>query len=131
MIIECILLAASFCRQPTCYGVGCAKKHADKPVLALLATSVTVMAIDYHRTIAEAHRYHAGFDEHDPIVRPLVSHPLGLYALGSATDLAAALLGHRMRQSHRWYRHVWWLPQVGLIGTNANGYVFTVRHFPK
>jgi hypothetical protein len=54
--------------------------------------------------------------EHDPITRPFVgAEPTGprLLAFGIVAVTATSIVSDRMRRSHTWVRHIWWLPQVG------------------
>ncbi len=143
MIIECLLLSTSLCNslhfkpsQPKCEGVGCVQTQTrplfkDKPVMALLATNLMLMSLDYRATENTYQKFGTRF-EVDPIIRPLDPHPAALYAFGVASDFAAAWLGHRMRESrHRPIHDLWWVPQVALAGGNLMGYLSNVSkwHF--
>ena len=57
--------------------------------------------------------------EHDPITRSFIGReptwsrmiPFGIGAVS-----ATSVVSDKMRRSHTWVRHIWWLPQVGSIG---------------
>ena len=102
--------------------------------MALLGADLTAKVLDVHATERD---YHWGltrsclgpcFTEHNPIVRPLVPHPAAFYASQTAEALFFAWLGHRMRYSHTWVRHVWWLPQTLSFANNLEGYAYGKTH---
>jgi hypothetical protein len=39
------------------------------------------------------------------------------FGIGAVT--ATSIVSDKMRSSHSWVRHIWWLPQVGSIGGMA------------
>ena len=97
-----------------------------RPARPLQMTLATAQAAGFladsiqTREIVIMHRYipWPGPSEHDPITRPFVgAEPTGprLFAFGFAAVTATSIISDRMRRSHSWVRHIWWLPQVGSI----------------
>jgi hypothetical protein len=60
--------------------------------------------------------------ERNVLTRPFQSHGKALaYASTYAGLRASELLAERMRRSHNWTRHIWWLPQAALVGGSIYG----------
>ena len=98
--------------------------------MLLAALDVTAKVMDYRQT----HRDFmlGGFQEHNPILRPMLSHPSEMYAYGAAYAMGAAWLGHKMRTSHIGIvRKLWWLPQTYSIEQNVWGYSYTRMHYRR
>src|SRR5579863_701425 len=104
MIIECILISTSLCNA-----VAAKPKHTDvlpkrqnaivamlkdKPVMALAALDLTAKAMDYRQTEQDFRM--GGFEEHNPVLRPMLGHPAAMTAYGAAYALGSAFLGHKM-----------------------------------
>jgi len=110
MIVECILLASSLC-------------HAlrDRPVSALAVAQTTMVGVDYSQT--EYHANHGfNFHEHNPLLAPLVHHPVALGTDVVVGALFSAWLAHKMRFSkHMIFQKTWWLPQTIEIGGGICG----------
>ena len=137
MLIECILIGSSLCQAAN----KPAKSHdlprrqnaivailKDRPVMALAALDVTGKTMDYRQT--ERDFLLGGFQEHNPILRPMLGHPVAMYAYGAAYAMGAAWLGHKMRMSHIGIvRKFWWLPQTYSIEQNVWGYAYTRAHY--
>ena len=139
MIIECILIGSSLCQtvkgKPAKTDLP-RKEHAvvamlkDKPVMALVALDLTAKTMDYRQT--EHDFMLGGFQEHNPILRPMLGHPVAMEAYGIAYAMGAAYLGHKMRTSHiSIVRKLWWLPQVYSIEANVYGYASTRAHYRR
>jgi hypothetical protein len=76
------------------------------------------------REITIMHQYipWPGPTERDPITRPFIgAEPTGprMLAFDFAAVTATSIVSDRMRRSHSWIRHIWWLPQVGSIAGSA------------
>ena len=140
MIIECILISSSLCNavaaKPKHTDVLPKKEHAivsflkDRPVMALAALDITAKAMDYRQT--ERDFMLGGFQEQNPIVRPMLGHAVAMQAYGAAYAMGAAFLGHKMRTSRfRIVRSLWWLPQTYSIEQNVYGYAYTRTHYRR
>jgi|SRR5690348_3152560 len=140
MLIECILISSSLCQtvkaKPAKAHEFPHKENAivavlkDRPVMALAALDVAAKVMDYHQT----HRDFVlgGFQEHNPILRPMLGHPAAMYAYGAAYAMGAAWLGHKMRTSHIGIvSKLWWLPQVYSIEQNVYGFAYTRAHYVR
>ena len=139
MLIECILIGSSLCQAAN----KPAKSHdlprrqnaivallKDRPVMALAALDVTAKTMDYRQT--ERDFMLGGFQEHNPILRPMLGHPAAMYAYGAAYAMGAAWLGHKMRTSHIGIvRKLWWLPQTYSIEQNVYGFAYTRAHYVR
>lgn len=139
MLIECILIGSSLCQAAN----KPAKSHdlprrqnaivailKDRPVMALAALDVTAKTMDYRQT--ERDFLLGGFQEHNPILRPMLGHPVAMYAYGAAYAMGAAWLGHKMRTSHIGIvRKLWWLPQTYSIEQNVYGFAYTRAHYVR
>ena len=136
MLIECILIASSLC-QPAKDKP--AKPHSerkqnaivatlkDRPVMTLLALDLTAKTMDYRQTEQDFQR--GGFQEQNPLLRPILGHPAAMYAYGAAYAMGAAWVGHKMRTSRfGLVRKLWWLPQTYSIEQNVWGYAYTLTH---
>jgi len=97
-----------------------------RPARPLQMTLATAQAVGFFAdsiqtreiTIIQQSSGWPGPAEHDPITRPFVgAEPTGprLFAFGFAAVTATSIVSDRMRRSHTWVRHIWWLPQVGSI----------------
>jgi hypothetical protein len=140
MIIECILISTSLCNA-----VAAKPKHTDvlpkrqnaivamlkdKPVMTLAALDLTAKTMDFRQTEQDFRM--GGFEEHNPVLRPMLGHPAAMTAYGAAYAMGAAFLGHKMRTSHIGIvRKLWWLPQVYSIEQNAYGYAYTRTHYRR
>ena len=140
MIIECILISTSLCNA-----VAAKPKHTDvlpkrqnaivamlkdKPVMALAALDLTAKAMDYRQTEQDFRM--GGFEEHNPVLRPMLGHPAAMAAYATAYAMGAAFLGHEMRSSrYSVIRKLWWLPQVYSIEQNVYGYTYTHAHYKR
>ena len=140
MLIECILIGSSLCQaakaKPAKAQAFPHKENAivavlkDRPVMVLAALDVTAKVMDYRQT----HRDFmlGGFQEHNPILRPMLGHPAAMYAYGAAYAMGAAWLGHKMRTSHIGIvRKLWWLPQTYSIEQNVYGFAYTRAHYVR
>lgn len=89
---------------------------------ALLALNVSLSLTDAQTTY-DFHPPGYFVSEKDPLTRPFVStlSKREDIALAIGGDVLLADIGLRMRRSNRWYRHVWWLPQVAVAAGNAWG----------
>jgi hypothetical protein len=139
MIIECILIGSSLCQAANAKP---AKKELpkrdnaivsvlkDRPVMALAALDLTAKALDYRQT--EQDFKLGGFEEHNPVLRPMLGHPAAMAAYGVAYAMGSAFLAHRMRTSRfGLVRKLWWLPQTISIEQNVYGYVYTRSHYRR
>ena len=139
MLIECILISSSLCNAVKARPAKPAfarKQNAivamlkDRPVMALMAIDVTAKTMDYSQT--ERDFMLGGFQEHNPILRPMLGHPAAMYAYGAAYAMGAAWAGHKMRTSRfSIVRKLWWLPQVYSIEQNVYGYTYTRGHYRR
>lgn len=60
--------------------------------------------------------------ELNPLARPFVTHgPVLNYSSSAVESLSLAFLAHRMKVSHNWTRHVWWLPQIAGVAGHVYG----------
>jgi hypothetical protein len=139
MLIECILIGSSLCQaakvkpaQPH-YP---AKQNAivavlkDRPVMTLAAIDLVAKTMDYRQT--ERDYLLGGFQEDNPVLRPMLGHPAAMHAYGAAYAMGAAWLGHKMRTSHIGIvRKLWWLPQTYSIEQNFYGYAYTRTHYRR
>ena len=111
MLIECVLLSASLC-------------HAvkDKPVMALTAGQVASSVAD---GITTRRNFSRGYVEVQSAWL-LGRRPSGLRmaATWAPEIIFETWLGERMRRSHTWLRHVWWLPQSLYIGVHLGDSVY-------
>lgn len=117
MIIECLLLSVSLC-------------HAlrDRPVVALTVTSAVAMAVDGQLTRQNARMYQreglTASSETDPVTRLVIGrYPTWkrMAPAGLALIVTEAVVAEKLRRSHSWLRHVWWVPQALTIAGNAWG----------
>lgn len=140
MIIECILIVSSLCHavkdKPAKAQSFPRKQNAivtvlkDRPVMTLAAVDLTAKVMDYRQT--ERNFLLGGFQEHNPVLRPILGHPAAMYAYGAAYAMGAAWLGHKMRTSHIGIvRKLWWLPQTYSIEQNVWGYAYTRTHYRR
>jgi hypothetical protein len=139
MLLECILLSSSLCQsvkaKPS--NPALAKKQnaivavlKDRPVMTLMAVDVIAKTVDYRQT--ERDFLLGGFQEHNPILRPMLGHSAVMYAYGAAYAMGAAWVGHKMRTSRlSVVRRLWWLPQSYSIEQNVYGYVYTQGHYVR
>lgn len=109
MIIECILLATSLC-------------HAikDKPVIALAGVEAGLAISDGATT---------GHIELDPLTQPFIGvHPTWsrMIPVGAVEVVASMWFAERMKRSHNWTRHIWWLPQSLAITSHSAGLVWNI-----
>ena len=139
MLIECILISSSLCHtmnKPAKAQTLPRKQNAivavlkDRPVMALMALDVTAKTMDYRQT--ERDFLLGGFQEHNPVVRPMLGHPAAMYAYGAAYAMGAAWVGHKMRTSRFGVvRKLWWLPQTYSIEQNVYGFAYTRAHYNR
>ena len=140
MLIECILIGFSLCQtakaKPAKAQAFPPKENAivavlkDRPVMLLAALDVTAKVMDYRQTQRDFRL--GGFQEHNPILRPMLGHPAAMYAYGAAYAMGAAWLGHKMRTSHIGIvRKLWWLPQSYGIEQNVYGFACTRAHYVR
>jgi hypothetical protein len=72
---------------------------------------------------------YCGFTEHNPIERPFTSLPKPAYYSWKLGESAlSSYVGLRMKRSHRWYRHIWWLPQTVNVASGIVGAVYNTAH---
>src|SRR5260370_20089402 len=140
MLIEYILIGSSLCQT-----VKASKRKKaefphqktamvavlkDRRVMAVAAVDVTAKIMDYRQT--ERDFALGGFQEHNPVLRPMLGHPAAMYAYGAAYAMGAAWLGHKMRTSHIGIvRKLWWLPQTYSIEQNVYGFAYTRAHYHR
>lgn len=139
MLIECILISSSLCQSvkaKPAKPVLERKQNAivavlkDRPVMTLMAVDLAAKTMDYRQT--EHDFLLGGFDEHNPMVRPLLGYAAAMYAYGAAYAMGAAWLGHKMHTSRfGLVRKLWWLPQTYSIEQNVYGYVYTRAHYAR
>ncbi len=140
MLIECILIGSSLCQTVKASKPAKAEfphqQNAivavlkDRRVMALAAVDVTAKIMDYRQT--ERDFALGGFQEHNPVLRPMLGHPAAMYAYGAAYAMGAAWLGHKMRTSHIGIvRKLWWLPQTYSIEQNVYGFAYTRAHYHR
>lgn len=139
MLLECILLSSSLCQsvKTKLANPALAKKQnaivavlKDRPVMTLMAVDVIAKTVDYRQT--ERDFLLGGFQEHNPILRPMLGHSALMYAYGAAYAMGAAWVGHKMRTSRlSVVRRLWWLPQSYSIEQNIYGYVYTQGHYVR
>jgi hypothetical protein len=139
VLIECILISSSLCqavKAKPAKPVFPTKQNAivavlkDRPVMALMALDVTAKTMDYRQT--ERDFMLGGFQEHNPVLRPMLGHPAAMYAYGAAYAMGAAWLGHKMRTSRfGLMRKLWWLPQTYSIEQSVYGYAYTRTHYRR
>jgi hypothetical protein len=139
MLIECILISSSFCHavnKPVKAQIFPHRQNAivavlkDRRVMALMALDVTAKTLDYRQT--ERDFLLGGFQEHNPIVRPMLGHPAAMYTYGAAYAMGAAWVGHKMRTSRFGVvRKLWWLPQTYSIEQNVYGFAYTRAHYTR
>ena len=139
MLIECILISSSLCqavKDKPAKPLFPTKQNAivavlkDRPVMALMALDVTAKTMDYRQT--ERDFMLGGFQEHNPVLRPMLGHSAAMYAYGAAYAMGAAWLGHKMRTSRfGLVRKLWWLPQTYSIEQNVWGYAYTRTHYRR
>jgi len=133
VLIECVLIGSSLCqavkdkpakppfprKQNPIVAV-----LRDRPVMALTAIDVTAKTMDYRQTQRDFEL--GGFHEHNPMLRPMLGHPVTMYAYGAAYAIGAVWVGHKMRTSRFGVvRKLWWLPQAYSIEQNVYGYAYT------
>jgi hypothetical protein len=87
----------------------------------LAVAQTVVVGIDHCQTEYHAtHNYN--FQEHNPLLKPGVRHPVALAADVAVGSLFSAWLAHQMRFSkHMILRKTWWLPQTMEIGAGIWG----------
>jgi hypothetical protein len=96
----------------------------DRPVMALMAADVAAKTMDYRQT--ERDFQLGGFQEHNPVLRPMLGHPAAMYAYG------AAWVGHKMRTSRFGVvRKLWWLPQTFSLEQSVWSYAYTRTHYRR
>jgi len=137
VLIECILISWSLCqavKDTPAKALFPTKQNAivavlkDRPVMALMALDVTVKTMDYRQT--ERDFTLGGFQEHNPVLRPMLGHPAAMYAYGAGYAMGAAWLGQKMRTSRfGLVRKLWWLPQTYSIEQSVWGYAYTRTHY--
>src|SRR5579864_8345454 len=98
MLIECILIGSSLCNtvkaKPAKAQAFPHKQNAivavlkDRRVMTLAAIDVTAKVMDYRQT--ERDFMLGGFQEHNPILRPMLGHPVAMEAYGIAYAMGAA-----------------------------------------
>lgn len=67
--------------------------------------------------------------EINPLERPFVNLPKPAYYSWRIGEAAfASYLGLRMKRSHRWIRHIWWVPQAVTIVSGAVGAAYSASH---
>ena len=60
------------------------------------------------------------FKEADPLAKPFTSLPAPAYDIaGTSLSFGLSVLGRKMHHSNRWFRHIWWVPQVAQITINT------------
>lgn len=99
--------------------------HPTRTNATLFAVDSALSETDVYTTF---HGARGGY-ETDPLARPFVK--MGQPAAASLAvlgDLGLADLGEKMRRSPRWYRHVWWFPQVAIAGAHAWGIQHNLRN---
>src|SRR5260370_28465458 len=140
MLIEYILIGSSLCQKVKAskpakaefppQDNASAADLKDRRVMDLAAGDVTAKIMDYRQT--ERDFALGGFQEHNPVLRPMLGHPAAMYAYGAAYAMGAAWLGHKMRTSHVGIvRKLWWLPQTYSIEQNVWGYAYTRAHYRR
>ena len=103
-----------------------AEKAAGKTWKILSIGSYTAAMMDMRLTMHEKQVGGANFVEYNPIAKPFVSLPKpAYYATGFAAITGINYLSLRMKNSPRWYRHIWWVPQAAAIAANTYGYART------
>ena len=139
MLIECILIGSSLCQTVKAKPVSKdlpKRQNAvvamlkDKPVMALAAVDPTAKAMDFSQT---EHDFRlGGFQEENPMLRPMLGHPAAMAAYGAAYAMGSAFLAHKMRTSRfSIVRKLWWLPQTYSIEQNVYGYAYTRAHYRR
>jgi hypothetical protein len=114
MFKECVLLSASLC-------------HAveDPQVVALGVTQTAIVVTDAVTTNEIQQLYPVGsWKEENPIVHRLMGprpQLRSMIAWGSVEVGLTMYLGERMKRTHSWIRHVWWVPQFIAIGGHSDG----------
>jgi hypothetical protein len=137
MFIECVLIVASLCQAVR-----------DRPVMALTSISTAALVADGVTTsrIIGTHNWTAlapipcsvngapvfcgsylqqwtiTRHEEDPVSRLLIGrYPTWkrMVPVGIGLIVGEMWLAERMKRSHTWVRHVWWIPQVLTIGANT------------
>jgi len=106
----CVLLLFLTCRSARPLQMTLATLQAA----AFFADSIQTREI----TIMQQTEGWPGPAEHDPITRPFIgAEPTGprMLAFDIAAVTATSIVSDKMRRSHSWVRHIWWLPQVGSI----------------
>jgi len=113
----------------TCLLLALVCAHHPRP-LALFGFDVAAKTLDYVQT--ERDFRDGGFQEHNPMVRPLLGHPAALSGYGVGYALGAAFVGSRMRSSrYPFIRRLWWVPQTLDIGESVYGFAYTRRHYVR
>lgn len=102
----------------------------DRPVIAMFGMDVTVKTIDLLQT---EHDYRlGGFEEHNPVLRPMLGHPIVMSGYAAGYALAAAFVGREMRRSRfAMIRKLWWMPQAMSITENVYGYAVTRQGYRR
>lgn len=117
MLVECLLLSVSLC-----------KAVRSRPIVTLASAQTAALVMDGMTTARFAK---LGYPEVDPVARIFIGTRPTWYRMaptGVALVTAQMWLAYRLKTSHHWERHIWWLPLV--IGTAANTYeaVHNTRH---
>jgi hypothetical protein len=114
MFIECILLSASLCHAVT-----------DPPVVALAVTQSAIVVTNAVSKYEMEQVYPIGFwQETNPMLRPVMGRRpqlRSMIAWGGAEVILTMYLAERMKRSHSWIRHIWWVPQLVAIGGHSDG----------
>ena len=113
--MQAVILKCSFVLLALC--------HPPKTSTGLFLLNASLSSADVQTTFSAKSRIGRTFYEKNPVTRPLMlSVPKAAnVSLAIGGDVLLADLGLRMRRSDRWYRHVWWLPQLAVAGANAWG----------
>lgn len=93
--------------------------HPQPAPAMLTLTQSALVAADLRQTARNREAYGTGFQELNPLARPIVNAgPAAMAVAGYAEVAGTAWLAQRLRRSgNRVARRIWWLPQaLGIAG---------------
>lgn len=94
--------------------------HFTAEWLALSIAGQVAAYADVRTTLSLRNQY-PGFQDSDPLARPIVGLPSPAYtAFAAGLTLAISEASSKMhKSSNRWVRHFWWVPQTAQIAINS------------
>lgn len=125
MIAECFLLSASLCQAAYAPVKGWRKEPAHTALSTTLLATATLDTWSTQRVLRRG-----GYHEGNLLTRPFTNSLAVHWTATYVGAISVNWLALRMKRSPRWYRRIWWIPQVAIISANIWGMQRNLRARP-